>query len=380
MTRVAFVTTFCAHHRRRTFETFAEKHDTTFYFFSAGDEWYWQQQHGVKRGEFHHEYLCGFRIGGTRITPTLPFKLLSGTYDIYLKCVNGRFAMPVTYLIARLKHKPFILWTGIWMRLQTPAHRLLFPLTRWFYRHADAVVVYGEHVKNYLIAEGVASERIFVTTHAVDNEAHNRPVTQKEKDSVLLRLEIEPERKVVLYLGRLEESKGLDFLLRGFAAAGDNDAVLVLAGVGSARKKLEETAEELGISDRVRFAGYVPSDETTLLYSISAVYVLPSITTSDFKEPWGLVVNEAFNQGVPVIATDAVGAAAGGLVEDGVNGFVVPERDGPALSRALARILRDGALREAMGRNALRKIAGWDNERMVSGFSEAIRYVTEKKR
>ena len=61
------------------------------------------------------------------------------------------------------------------------------------------------------------------------------------------------------------------------------------------------------------------------------VYVLPSITTRLFKEPWGLVVNEAFNQGVPVIATDAVGAAAGGLVENGVNGFVVPEGNSRAI-------------------------------------------------
>ena len=63
--------------------------------------------------------------------------------------------------------------------------------------------------------------------------------------------------------------------------------------------------------------------------------MLPSITTALDKEPWGLVVNEAMHAGLPVVATDAVGAAAGGLVRDGENGFVVPERDADALAAAV---------------------------------------------
>jgi hypothetical protein len=81
------------------------------------------------------------------------------------------------------------------------------------------------------------------------------------------------------------------------------------------------------VDGTVRFAGYVPSRETRPYYALADLFVLPSITTASFKEPWGLVVNEAFNQGVPVIASDAVGAAAGGLVQSGVNGLIVPERD-----------------------------------------------------
>ncbi|RMG05185.1 MAG: glycosyltransferase [Acidobacteria bacterium] len=97
------------------------------------------------------------------------------------------------------------------------------------------------------------------------------------------------------------------------------------------------------------------------------------------KEPWGLVFNEAFNQGVPVIATDAVGAAAGGLARDGVNGLIVPERDSVALARTLQRILDDVDLRERMSQNARQIIAGWDNERMVQGFRQAIEYVSRNK-
>src|SRR5205823_12072283 len=94
---------------------------------------------------------------------------------------------------------------------------------------------------------------------------------------------------------------------------------------------LEQLVSRMGIDERVRFAGYVPVDETVAYYALASVVVLPSVTTPQAKEAWGLVVNEAFNQGVPVIATDAVGAVAGGLVRDGVNGLVVPEANSAAI-------------------------------------------------
>jgi len=181
---------------------------------------------------------------------------------------------------------------------------------------------------------------------------------------------------VVLYLGRLEEEKGLPYLLEAFASLRRDNAVLVLAGTGSEKGRLERLSQELGIAENVRFGGYVPPEKAVPYYSIAWVYVLPSITTPYGKELWGLVINEAFNQGVPVIATDAVGAAAGGLVQDGVNGFVVPERDRVALAQAMRCILDNPDLRERFSQNARQIIAAWDNERMVMGFRQAIEYVT----
>ena len=374
--RIAFVTNICPHYRSKTFETLSHYYHIDYYFFSAGDEWYWQKEHGVRAGNFHYEYLPGVRLGRTRFTPTLPWKLWRGNYDVYIKCITGRLALPIIYLVARLRRKPFILWTGIWMRLQTPFHRLAWPFTRYIYHHADAIVVYGEHVKRYLMSEGVPGERIFVAAHAVENEAYNRLVSEEEKQALRQKLGIAPDKKVVLYLGRLEEVKGLPYLLEAFASLRQDDAVLVLAGTGSEKGRLEQLSRELGIAENLRFAGYVPPENTLPYYAIAWVYVLPSITTSYAKELWGLVVNEAFNQGVPVIATEAVGAAAGGLVQDGVNGFVVPERNSQALAQALHRILNDPDLRERLSRNARQIIARWDNEQMVMGFRQAIEYVT----
>ncbi len=373
--RIAFITNFCSHYRVKTFETLARYFDVDFYFFSAGDEWYWQQQHGVRVGRFKYQYLSGFRIGRTRITPTLPWKLWKGNYDVYIKCINGRFALPLTYLIARLKRKPFILWTGIWMRLQTPFHRLAWPLTRYIYHHADAIVVYGEHVKRYLIGEGVPANRIFIAFHAIDNEAYQRPVSDPELNKLCQQLAISPEDKVILYVGRLVKEKGLPYLIKAFAKLNYSDAILVIVGTGPEKEFLERLAVQEGIDKRVRFVGYVPPEKTIPYYAMAWVFAFPSITTAYFKEPWGLVVNEAFNQGVPVIATEAVGAATGGLVQDGVNGFIVPERDSKALAMALDKVLSSPDLREELSRNARIIIASWDNERMVLGFRQAVEYI-----
>jgi glycosyltransferase involved in cell wall biosynthesis len=373
--RVTFVTNLCPHYRVRTFETLAAYHSVTYYFFSAGEEWYWQQQHGSRTGNFGYEYLRGIRLGRTRITPTLVSKLLLKPTDVFVKCINGRFALPVTYLIARFRKKPFVLWTGIWTTLQTPFHRLVFPLTRYIYRHADAVVVYGDHVKRYLLSQGVAQEKIFVAAHAVDNPKYSKVVSEVERQCLRDKLSIGPDQRVVLYFGRLEPNKGLQYLVDAFQQVKSDNIVLVLAGDGADKKQLRERVASLGMTPKVRFTNYVAPEETPPYYALAYVLVLPSITTTIGKETWGLVVNEAMNQGCPVVATDAVGAAAGGLVHDNINGLVIPERDPGALTAALQRLLDQPDLRGRMSQNSREIVTGWDNEHMVLGFRKALEHV-----
>jgi glycosyltransferase involved in cell wall biosynthesis len=107
-------------------------------------------------------------------------------------------------------------------------------------------------------------------------------------------------------------------------------------------------------------------------YAGSDVVVVPSIPTRDFLEPWGLVVNEAFHQGVPVIATDAVGAAAGGLVRHERTGLVVPAGDSDALAAALRRLRADPALRTRLGAAAREAVARYTPMAWAGGMSRAI--------
>ena len=102
------------------------------------------------------------------------------------------------------------------------------------------------------------------------------------------------------------------------------------------------------------------------------VCVIPSIRTRGFREPWGLVANEAMNQSTPVIASDEVGAAAGGLVRHERNGLVVPAGDVPALAGALRRLHDDPALRGELGANARRDVAAYTFEAWAAGFAGAL--------
>ena len=377
--KVAFVHNFATHYTQRTFELLAQRLDADFYFFSAGGERYWLKEHGVRTGQFHAEYLPGFQFGRTRIAISLPYKLLAGNHDLVVKCINGRFALPVTYLAARLRRKPFVLWTGVWMRLKSPFHRILFPVVRYIYRHSDAIVAYGEHVKRYLVSEGVDAERIFVAPHAVDNTTYGRTVPESATAALRETLGISSGTKIVLFLGRLDHLKGLSYLIEAFASIGNGGSVLVLAGTGPDQAALERLARDLHIDHKVRFPGYVPVDQSIVYYAASSVLVLPSISTATWREPWGLVVNEAFNQALPVIATDAVGAAAGGLVQNGVTGSVVPERNSAALGAAIACMLEDEQLRRQLGSDARRRIQSWTQERMADHFEEAMAYALRTK-
>ena len=60
--RVAFVTNFCPHYRVKTFELLAKHYEADFLFYSDGNEWYWQQSHGMRTGQFRHQYLRGITV------------------------------------------------------------------------------------------------------------------------------------------------------------------------------------------------------------------------------------------------------------------------------------------------------------------------------
>jgi glycosyltransferase involved in cell wall biosynthesis len=105
---------------------------------------------------------------------------------------------------------------------------------------------------------------------------------------------------------------------------------------------------------------------------LADVFVLPSIQTEIFREPWGLVVTEAMASGTPVITSSQVGIAAAGVVQDGENGFIVPERNASVLGNRLERLLTDESLREKMGDSASEVISEYDYDRMIDGFMSAI--------
>lgn len=372
--KIFFVTNMNTHYTVKLYELLSQRLDVEYYF-TGGEETYTDQRTKSTMGHFKGEYLSGvFLLPKFRFTPKL-FSILFRKYDVMIKTIDDRFALPVTFLCAKLQRRPFIFWVGLWHHPQTLFHKVSYLFTKLIYNYSDAIVVYGEHIKQYLITLGINKEKIFCAPHAVDNSFFNKDVSQVEKNEIKAQLNVS-EKQVLLYVGRLEPCKGLEYLLEAVSML-KGRTVMVFIGTGSLRKSMEQRSVELNVQSR--FLEFIPNSQLYKYYAVADIFILPSISTKHFKEPWGLVVNEAMNQGCPIVATNAVGAAVGGLVEDGKNGFVVQEKNSEELRKAINKLVLDEPLRFRMSAASKEKIRNWTQENMAQGFVDAIRYVKQKR-
>jgi glycosyltransferase involved in cell wall biosynthesis len=280
----------------------------------------------------------------------------SGDYRAVIAGTGGRVALPLAWLAARRSATPFIFWAALWRTPRVAAHLAATPLMRQIYREAAAIVTYGPHVSAYVAAQGAT--RIYIAPQAVDNAFWSTAVDVPQNESFS-----------ALFVGRAERAKGLAVLLDAWRRSG------IGAGGGSLTLVGEQSADGPG----VRSAGQLDPAALRNFYASADVLVVPSIPTRLFTEPWGLVVNEAMNQRCAVIATDAVGAAAGGLVQHERNGLIVPARSPAALADALAELARDRERCAAFGRNGAADVAGYTYSAWADAFVKAVEDVCAER-
>ncbi len=167
----------------------------------------------------------------------------------------------------------------------------------------------------------------------------------------------------ILYVGRLIPRKGVRFLIEAMVNLVDlESAQLVIVGGGAERAELEAVAAELGVIERVHFAGRVSDEELEAHYRTCEIFVLPSIVdeTGD-TEMLGMVLLEAMRYRKAVIASNVGGIPD--IVQHEQNGLLVPEKDPVALAAALRRLLMDRELSSTLGENGYtyaRLHFGWE--------------------
>jgi 1,2-diacylglycerol 3-alpha-glucosyltransferase len=186
---------------------------------------------------------------------------------------------------------------------------------------------------------------------------------------------IEPDRPLVTYIGRVAHEKNIGFLVETFRAVLREvpNALLVIAGEGPARERLRARVAALGLGAHVHFAGYLERDTTLLdCYAAADVFVFASRT-----ETQGLVLLEAMAQGVAVVSTAELGTRSILVPESGA--LVVPEEAG-AFSAAVVRVLRDKALRAALGARGRSYARTWSSAAMARRLSEIYRQLLSAPR
>jgi glycosyltransferase involved in cell wall biosynthesis len=356
---IALLTTYLSDYRMPLFERLAERHNTEVLCYGGGEryapEWFTDLETQLRNAPFPARRITGPREAFAE----------ARRYDAVIAPFAGGAILPAAYAGAKLAGKPFILWASVWVTPRSAAHAIARPVTRHIYRHADAILAYGEHVRRYVARIRGRDEDVFVVPQAVEPELFARQIPQAEIDEFRKQHDLGPHTPLVLFAGRLEAVKGVDVLLEAWRRLAGEQATLVLAGSGPLSEQAKATPQ-------ARFIGPIPRTSLPVAYAAAELTVVPSVPSKRFVEPWGLVCNEAMHQGRPVVATSTVGAVAGGLVQHERNGLVVAAGDPDALGAAIRRLLGGPELRARLGAAARSDVATYTYDEGVAAFDRAL--------
>ena len=307
----------------------------------------------------HHDYP---------VTPGIWRELRHAHPDVVVVSGWSTFAAQAALLWCRLQRIPYVLlvvshdvgprsgWRAAVKSAVVP--RLV--------RGAAGVLVVGTLARASVIARGASPGhvRVFANTIDVESFGSRAEALATRRPELRRELGLGADDVVVLSVARLAPEKRHDILVRAVAEAADERLALVLVGDGTERAALERLAATLGV--RLVLAGDRPWEGVVEAYAAADVFALLSQ-----RETWGVVVNEAAACGLPLVLSDRVGAAAD-LLQDGVNGSLVPAGSIDAAADALVRLTADPVARLAAGAESRRIVAGWGYAPSVDAFVASV--------
>lgn len=204
--------------------------------------------------------------------------------------------------------------------------------------------------------------KLLVNYHGLDYERYQR---NKEKPIY---------KPVIISVGQLRERKGMIYLVKACGLLRDRglDFTCKIVGEGPDRVELEAEIEQLGIADRVKLLGALPQEEVLREYERANLFVLPAVQAeSGDRDGIPNVILEAMAMELPVVST--WNSAIPEVIEDGVNGLLVPQKDETALAHAIERIITDRALADQFGSAGRRTVVDcFDPQQNIQQLIEAF--------
>lgn len=224
----------------------------------------------------------------------------------------------------------------------TDVWKLLKPLRRRALCRADLSLSISQFTaKRATKANGVPANRIRILPNCLDTQFENKG------DSVTTD-ETSPSILTVSRISWFEPYKGQEYVIRAMPSLLEQfpDLVYHIVGDGDRRPSLEKLAADEGVAHAVRFHGVVSDEVLAELYRNTTAFVMPSLV-----EGFGFVFLEAMAQGTPAIGGNR--DAAPEVIIDGETGYVVDPTSVPEIAEAIARLLRDPALKQKMGEQGI---------------------------
>ena len=182
-----------------------------------------------------------------------------------------------------------------------------------------------------------------------------------EKDMNFRRKYAEDNEKIIFFVGRLVNEKGVHVLIDSVPKVLQyyNGAKFIIAGKGPQLEHLKAKANYMGVSHKVYFTGYIKDEELLKIYKCADVAVFPSL-----YEPFGIVALEGMVANVPVVVSDTGGLS--GIVEHGVNGMKSYTGNANSLADSILEILHNPEKAEKMKENALKKVHSIYNWKLIT--------------
>jgi len=254
----------------------------------------------------------------------------------------------------------------------------LRPFTRryikYFLRRSDVVIVptmqIEEIVKNYRIKKEIRQLPTGIDSalfqHSAEELLQFRHLME-EKYPVIR------GKRILLFAGRVAKEKNLSFIIRLFPELLEKhpDLVLIIAGSGPWQDNYMEEARNTGVEDRCIFTGFLEREDLSLVYAISHIFVMPSLT-----ETQGLVTIEAMLSGIPVVAIGVMGTIQ--VMEGDRGGFMVENNKAEFKNRVL-QLLDDNDLYRSKSKEARLHAQRWTigsiTERLVEIYRESTALV-----
>lgn len=239
-------------------------------------------------------------------------------------------------------------------------------IKKYYITNAELCFAGGMSAKRYFKYYGAKENRIVVHpfTSLSEQDILKHPVEEKIKQQIRTQLGLHKE-KMVLSVGQFIERKGFDVLLNAWTDL-DDDYQLVIIGGGVEKIKYEKIIAVQGYSN-VRLIDYLSKNEIYLYYKAANVFVMP--TREDI---WGLVINEAEANALPIVSTSVCNAAIE-LIEDEVTGKIVEPENINALHDGLKYFLKKSDIEcEKIGEKTLNNIRKYTIENVIESHIDSI--------